>query len=74
MNRKKHEKYEKAILGSSYRSVVDLILDDPDAIRQFGNKHRKISHTWSKLKLIKEVYGEAGLAQAWIHILLDYGL
>ena len=74
MNRSQHKKYEKAILGSHYREIIDLLLDDPDEIRRFGNKHRKVTHTWEKLKAIKQMYGEVGLAQALIHIWLDYEL
>jgi len=74
MKKEKHEKYERAIFGDFYNSIIDIILDDPQAIKRFGDKHRKVTHTWDTLKGIENIYGEVGLAQALVHVWLDYEL
>jgi len=74
MKFREHQQFEKWVMGSYYRSIVDSILDDKDELREFGNKHRKISHTWERLELIRQLYGEVGWLQALLHIFLDYGL
>lgn len=73
MNRKEHKHFEKWMLGAYFRPIIDRILDDRDELREFGNKHRKISHTWERLEGIRALYGGAGRLQALLHIYLDYG-
>jgi len=80
VDRRGHERVGKAIFGGRYMPIVDRLLDDPLELREYGNKHRKISHTWERLDAIRlivnQVGGDGDLAwvQALCHTMVDYGM
>ena len=64
MKWKEHVLFEKIILGKKHPEV-HFFLD-------FLPEHRKITHNFFGLLLVKKLFGNEALKSAILHILLDY--
>ena len=70
MNLKSHIKSDNLFLGYSIPEVHRLI-DDLEALKKYGPKHRIIKHNEKWLSYLEETIGLTAYYVALLHILID---
>lgn len=67
---KEHLKADELLLGYSI-PLIHKLIDDIEALKEYGAKHRIMKHNEKTLLYINEVYGKKAFNTALLHILID---
>jgi len=79
MNLKEHIKADKFFLGyteedEDFLTCIHRWIDDLDAFKRFGPRHRIINHVSSFLDLINLSLGRDAFNVALLHLLIDFDI